>query len=210
MSNKNVQDPVSLDELAADSAAQAESQRSQAPLSLQEIVMLAERQVQLEDEVEALEAQLELRKSELREVAENKLPKYLADAGLTGLPLRGGLQVEIVESVQVGIPPETRDAAHAWLREQGLGDVIKRVVSVSFGKGEDADANRLLEHIRNREVAGDLRNGGVSNEEKVHPSTLKSLIRERLREGQAVPTALFKLFVGNVAKIKRPRERRLV
>ena len=37
-----------------------------------------------------------------------------------------------------------REQALQWLRDQGLGDIIKNNVTVSFGKGEDDKAEQLL------------------------------------------------------------------
>ena len=38
-----------------------------------------------------------------------------------------------------------REHAYQWLRDQGLGDIIKNNVFVTFGKGEDDKAEQLLE-----------------------------------------------------------------
>ena len=34
--------------------------------------------------------------------------------------------------------------AYEWLRDQGLGDIIKNNVFVTFGKGEDNKAKQLI------------------------------------------------------------------
>jgi hypothetical protein len=38
-----------------------------------------------------------------------------------------------------------REDAYNWLRENGLGDIIKNNVSVTFGRGEDDKAQQLLD-----------------------------------------------------------------
>ena len=89
-----------------------------------------------------------------------------------------------------------KEEAFNWLRSNGLGDLIKNEVTVSFGRNED---NKAAEYA-------DLAQGqGYQPVQKlkVEPMTLKALVRERIEAGQDMPSDLFNVFAGNRTKITR-------
>ena len=125
---------IDLDDLAEDAEA---AKKPVSTVTLAEVRALAEQQAVLEAEVENLESQLKAKKDALKDVAECLLPGLLADVGLTSLSLADGTKLEVQDNIFASIDDANREAAHAWLREHGHGDLIKNVVSVTFGKGED-------------------------------------------------------------------------
>ena len=78
----------------------------------------------------------------------------------------------------------------------GLGDIIKNDVIVTFGRGEDNKAS---------DYANLARGQGFEPIQKVgvNPQTLKATLRERVESGSNLPSEHFKTFVGNQTKIKR-------
>ena len=91
---------------------------------------------------------------------------------------------------------KNREAAYSWLRENGLGDIIKNDITVTFGRGEDNKA---------AEYASLAQGQGYEPVQKigVHPQTLKAVVRERLESGREMPSDLFKTYAGNRTKITR-------
>ena len=88
------------------------------------------------------------------------------------------------------------ESAYNWLRENGLGDIIKSEVAVRFGKGEDNEAERLLNLA--------VQEGYVpSQRSKVEPMTLKALYRERIEAGLDMPSEFFHTFVKDQTKLGR-------
>ena len=89
-----------------------------------------------------------------------------------------------------------REAAYSWLRSNGLGDIIKNDITVSFGRDEDNKA---------AEYANLARGQGFEPTQKlkVEPMTLKALVRERIEAGKDMPMDIFNVFVGNRTKITR-------
>ena len=67
-----------------------------------------------------------------------------------------------------------REKAFNWLRENGLGDIIKNEISVSFGRNED---NKAADYAALAEERGFQ----PTQKLKVEPMTLKALVRERIR-----------------------------
>ncbi len=100
------------------------------------------------------------------------------------------------KKVYLTIAPENQDKAFTWLRNNGLGDIIKNDVTVTFGRGEDNKA---------ADYAVLARGQGYEPVQKigVHPQTLKAVVRERLESGQEMPSDLFKTYAGNSTKITR-------
>ena len=55
-----------------------------------------------------------------------------------------GEEVEVRNTYGAHIKEANKEAAFAFLRESGHGDIIKNTVSVAFGKGEDAMAESFV------------------------------------------------------------------
>ena len=89
-----------------------------------------------------------------------------------------------------------REAAYGWLRSNGLGDIIKNEITVSFGRNED---NKAAEYANLAKGQGYQ----PTQKLKVEPMTLKALVRERIEAGKEMPTDIFNVFVGNRTTIKR-------
>ena len=105
-------------------------------------------------------------------------------------------QIEVTNFYSAKISPEKQEEAFSWLRDNGLGDIIKNDITVTFGRGEDNKAS---------EYATLAKGQGYEPVQKVgvHPQTLKAVVRERVESGQDMPTDLFNTFVGNQTKINR-------
>jgi hypothetical protein len=124
------------------------------------------------------------------------IPNLLAEQGLSSLKLADGSSVDIRKSYNCTIKKDQMDLAYNWLRENGLGDIIKNEVAVQFGKGEDNKAEQLL---------GLAVQEGFepSQKQKVEPMTLKALFRERIEAGLDMPSQFFHTFVKDQTKIGR-------
>ena len=87
---------------------------------------------------------------------------------------------KVVEDINVSIPkdPEKSKACYEWLDDNGLGDIIKNQVGMSFGKGEGNKAKHLEESIKEMGLIPEVK---VS----VHPSTLKATFRKWHEEGRS-------------------------
>lgn len=195
------------DDLAADAAASQARKSTSSTVTLAEVRALAEQQLVLEVEVETLEAQLDAKKKELKDVAEYKLPELLLDAGLPSLTLSDGSTISVQDNIFASIGDDNRDAAHAWLRAAGHGDIIKNVVSVTFGKGEDDYAKLLIHNIHVMADNNALKYGTLAQQEQVHNATLRAFVKERLKAGDPLPLETFKVFEGKIAKIKKSKRR---
>ena len=116
--------------------------------------------------------------------------------GLSSLKLADGSAVDVKPYYAANISIANREAAYNWLRQNGLGDIIKNEISVSFGRNED---NKAAEYAALAKGQGFQ----PTQKLKVEPMTLKALVRERVEAGKEMPTDIFNVFVGNRTKITR-------
>jgi uncharacterized protein YfcZ (UPF0381/DUF406 family) len=150
----------------------------------------------LEDEIANAEQSVKKLKEKAKQVSTVEIPAMMDEMQITKLKLKDGESVEIKKIYGAYISPDQQEAAFTWLRNNGLGDIIKNDITVTFGKGEDNKA---------AEYAVLAKGQGYEPVQKigVHPQTLKAMVRERLEANQDVPSDLFKPFEGNQTKITR-------
>jgi len=150
----------------------------------------------MEDQLKIMEEALKTRKKEIDRVSGEIIPTMLAEMGLSQLKLADGSSVDVKPFYSATISAQNKDRAYNWLRTNGLGDIIKNEISVSFGRNEDNKAAGYAELAKS--------NGYQPTQKlKVEPMTLKALVRERIEAGKEMPTELFNIFVGNKTTIKR-------
>ena len=94
----------------------------------------------LEDEVANAEESLKKLKEKVRQVSSIEIPAMMDEMQITKLKLKDGESVEIKKVYGASIPKDQQEAAFTWLRNNGLGDVIKNDITVTFGRGEDNKA----------------------------------------------------------------------
>jgi len=172
----------------------------------QEVIKKTDNIQSLADQVqrlESLQGRLELQeenikntKKELERVSGEIIPTMMSEMGLSHLKLMDGSSVDVKPHYSATITIANKEAAFKWLRNNGLGDIIKNEISVSFGRNED---NKAADYA----VLAQERGFQPTQKLKVEPMTLKALVRERIEAGKEMPTELFNVFVGNKTTIKR-------
>ena len=142
----------------------------------------------LEDQMLNMEKDLKKLKEEADKIGSEIIPSLLAEQGLASLKLADGSSVDIRKSYNCTIKKDQVESAFEWLRNNGLGDLIKNEVAVQFGKGEDNKAEQLLGLA--------VREGyEPSQKQKVEPMTLKALYRERIEAGLDMPSEFLTLLL---------------
>ena len=184
-----------LDEMEADMEAASEFNNITTD-GLKTVSSLAQEVSNWEGKVAELEEQLRTAKAKLLELTDRDLPVMMAEVGITNFTLADGSKLEVKQTYGARIPVVHRDAAFAWLKEKGHDDIIKNLVSVPFGRGEDSLATDFINLAQKNGYAPDQK-------KEVHPQTLKAFVKEQLEKGQEVPMDLFGVFTGQRASIKR-------
>ena len=170
---------------------------------LAQVINLARQMYKLEKELTALEEKLAAKNKELVRVAEEDLPEAMAQAGIEGYTLEGGYKLERKRTIFAGIPKdeEIRAKAFAWLKANEHDDLIKKLVTLTFGKGEEELAAAALKFLRGRKYAA----ARLTETDSVHGSTLKAFVTEQVDAGEALPMDLLGVHVLNRAYITPPK-----
>jgi hypothetical protein len=164
--------------------------------NIQSLADQVEKLNSLQQRIELQEDNLKSSKKEFEHLSGEVIPTMMAEMGLSHLKLMDGSSVDVKPNYSASITIANRDAAFNWLRNNGLGDIIKNEILVSFGRNED---NKAADYA----ALAQERGFQPTQKLKVEPMTLKALVRERLEAGKEMPTELFNVFVGNKTTIKR-------
>ena len=163
------------------------------------IQSLADQVEKLEDLNKKLTVQEEVMKKtkeEMNRLSGEVIPTMMSEMGLSELKLQDGSHLKVATSYKASITEANKESAFNWLRDNGLGDIIKNEILVSFGRNEDNKAATYAELAKGQGFQ-------PTQKLKVEPMTLKALVRERIENGKELPTELFNVFVGNKTTIKR-------
>jgi len=160
----------------------------------------------LADQVERLEgvaSDIETAENNLKELKKKRdhisgevIPTMMSEMGLAELKLHDGSHLKVSTSYRAHISEANKEMAYNWLRNNGLGDIIKNEISVSFGRNEDNKAADYAELAKGQGFQ-------PTQKMKVEPMTLKALVRERIEAGKEMPTEIFGVFSENKTTIKR-------
>jgi hypothetical protein len=163
---------------------------------LKEVSKLANKQIELQKEVEELEKILDAKKKELDSVQKEDLPNLMFSLGLKSFTLETGESVNVKHEVKASIPKANQAEAFSWLAENGGGSLVKNEITTSFKMGEANEADKLMVFLTDE---------GFRAERKmnVHPQSLVAFIKERLEEGEDVPFDLLGVFTFDKAVIKK-------
>ena len=160
----------------------------------------------LADQVERLEgvaSDIETAESNLKELKKKRdhisgevIPTMMSEMGLAELKLHDGSHLKVSTTYRATITEANKETAFNWLRNNGLGDIIKNEISVSFGSNEDNKAANYAELAKGQGFQ-------PTQKMKVEPMTLKALVRERIEAGKDMPTEIFGVYSENKTEIKR-------
>jgi len=150
----------------------------------------------LQTRLDLQEENLKNTKKEIENLSGEVIPTMMSEMGLSQLKLADGSSVDVKPHYSATITQANKEAAFNWLRNNGLGDIIKNEISVSFGRNED---NKAADYA----VLAKSNGFEPTQKLKVEPMTLKALVRERIEAGNPMPAEIFNVFIGNKTTIKR-------
>ena len=149
-------------------------------------------------EIEDIEKNLKDKKKDLDVISAEVIPTMMSEMGLSQLKLMDGSMIDVKPFYNATITVANRESAFNWLRQNGLGDIIKNEMVVSFGRGEDNKAAEYAELAKSQGLQ-------PAQKLKVEPMTLKALVRQRIEAGKEMPAEIFSIYVGNKTTIKRKK-----
>lgn len=158
---------------------------------------LAEQARAAEYEVEEAQRALKALQDRHRNLVEQQIPELMDRIGMEKFSTTGGLNIAVRESIRASMGSGAeKEQNFGWLERNGHEAIIKLAVTIPFGRGEEQrdTAKRLATTLKGQGFDADF-------DRKVEPSTLSSLMRELLEEGQPVPEESFHIHRQRVAKI---------
>lgn len=151
-------------------------------------------------EKKVVEEKLLVLNAKIAEILETTIPDLMFQARMKDYTMNDGSSVEVKNIIKASIKVEDRQQAMDWFRSNGYGDLIKNEVSVSFGKGQDEDAEKAVKAL-------EAQGFQVSRSENIHFMTLNAWAKEQLEQGKPIPEDKgVSLYLGTTAKIKEPKE----
>ena len=164
--------------------------------NIQSLADQVERLELCDDRIADIENDLKMMKKKRDHISGEVIPTMMSEMGLAELKLHDGSHLAVSTSYRATITEANKEAAFNWLRSNGLGDIIKNEISVSFGRNEDNKAADYAELAKGQGFQ-------PTQKMKVEPMTLKALVRERIEAGKEMPTEIFGVFSENKTTIKR-------
>lgn len=144
-----------------------------------------------------------------RAIEERALPDALRDAGVASLPLGKGWCVEIERFANGSVSEANADAAWSWLEADGEGDLVKHVVTVSFGRDSFKAFMKFLRDLAKRRKPIEY-----EVDRTVHATTLRKFIKDRafaeargdIAPERRLPRDLFSIHEGTRAVLVGPED----
>ena len=145
-------------------------------------------------QVLAAELKLKELKSQHDYISGFTIPQLMDKMNLKTLKLKDGSELSVKNRFFASIKADKKAEAIQWLRDNGLGDIVKNNITVTFGQGED---NKAVEY------AGLAREQGFepTQDEKVHSASLSVVMKELKDKGQDIPTDLFSSYEKNSTSV---------
>ena len=166
-----------------------------APDNMGKIRAVANDIADTDKEISDIEKELKKKKDYKKHLSENVLPNLFAEVGLAELKLADGRLIKVGNYYGASIKEDKKEAAFAWFRNNGFGDLVKNQISCSFGRNEDEKARGLIDTLNEQGYQS-------SQREWVEPSTLRAFIREQHEAGRQLPMDLLGAYVGQKTTIK--------
>ena len=145
-------------------------------------------------QVLAAEIKLKELKSQHDYISGFTIPQLMDKMNLKTLKLKEGSELSVKNRFFASIKADKKAEAIQWLRDNGLGDIVKNNITVTFGQGED---NKAVEY------AGLAREQGFepTQDEKVHSASLSVVMKEIKDKGQDIPSDLFSSYEKNSTSV---------
>jgi len=167
-------------------------------ITLDELAMLARKMGEYKQNIDDCKDRVAEAEEKLRVLKEETIPNIMTEIGVTSIQLDSGEIIEIKQEVYAQPRKEDKPLICEWLNDNGFGGLIKVMVAIQFGKGDQEEAVNLFQEL-NAEYSG------VLLTEDIHPQTLKAFLREQITKGKNIPLDLFGAKPVMEAKLKKSK-----
>jgi hypothetical protein len=146
----------------------------------------------------AVESKLKELKEQEKYISNFSIPEIMNKMNLSTVKLKDGSELSVKKVYSATMKADKKPQAIQWLRDNGLGDIVKNEITVNFGQGEENKAMAYANLARGQGYE-------PAQKEAVHAMTLKVTMEDWKNKGNEVPEDLFWTFDGNQTKIKNKK-----
>ena len=128
------------------------------------------------------------------------IPDMMNSMNFKTMKLKDGSEIEVSNKFFASALAAKRPEAYNWLRENGLGNIVKNEITVRFGRDEDNKAQQYATLAKGQ---------GYDPEQKVsvHAGTLRVALEDLHSRGGKIPSEYFSTFAGYQTKItNKPKQ----
>ncbi len=154
-----------------------------------------------------IQPEIDNHKAKIKELEEREkhfsqvvIPDMMNAMNLKTMKLKDGSEIEISNKFFASALAAKRTEAYNWLRENGLGNIVKNEITVRFGRDEDNKAQQYATLAKGQ---------GYDPEQKVsvHAGTLRVALEDLHSRGGKIPSEYFSTFAGYQTKItNKPKQ----
>jgi len=161
---------------------------------VKDIALKCNELIDLQNEIKTIEEKLNKVKEQEKFLSEHAIPSLMQSSGISMIKLEDGTEVKVSPYYYAKISEDKKEAAFAWLREKGFGDLIKNNISLDFGMNQDSEANNVVAQLK-------AKGYNVFQSTTVHSGTLKAFVKEQITEGKGLPEDLFGIYTATKTKL---------
>ena len=162
------------------------------PTELSEVI---EQYKSVAAQILAAESKLKELKAQEKYISNFSIPEIMNKMNLSTVKLKDGSELSVKKVYSATMKADKKPQAIQWLRDNGLGDIVKNEITVNFGQGEEnkamAYANLAKEHGYE-----------PSQKEDAHHASVSAVMKEWKEKGNEIPTDLFSVLDVDQVKIK--------
>lgn len=137
----------------------------------------------------------ELKKSQ-NHILMVSIPELFESMGnLESFKLKDGRTIKVTGDISISIPSGKEEEAYSFFGDNDYGGIVKNMISVATGKGEEELANKTRKALSRGKIAFDEKRG-------IHASTLKATVKQLMADGKKIPEDCFNLFSYSKTVIK--------
>lgn len=177
-----------------------EAHTEETPANLPEVMSALADLVDRLERIEAAQERLEEQQKQLadkkRHLVEEVIPSLMTENGFKSVTLDDGRKLAYKEEYFAHISEANTPLAMAWLKANGLGEIIKNKYQIEFSSTENDKAMQFESLLK-------MSGNAYTNKQGVHPSTLKSVINKFIAEGTMPPQDLFGIYQKKTATVKK-------
>jgi len=163
---------------------------------LRQLTSLGEDLCILEDDIRKMEAMLNAKKNQAKQLSEVKIPDIMVDIGMSEFRLTSGYKLKVNPVLAVTLPKDRVDKAEEWLEDNGHAGMVKNVVEVYIPKTADASVRvRLSEYLDSMKL-------DYQEKKSIHYQTLNAWGRSMDSEGEVIPEDIFNVYRSYATKIE--------